>query len=136
MLTGSLSVHTWQRLHLGLPLRTVAMSWERMEAYTPTVDPVREQAYLRSFGKPLPLLSNIRLSLQDNPIKTREFYKEHLSQAAESAAMRKIVSQLPTRDEDATSTAFHNAHYLQTKAEEEVRPRKGTLSYMLKEYGA
>ena len=112
------------------------MSWERMEAYTPTADPVREQMYVRNFGKPLPLLSKIMLSLQDNPLKTREFYREHLSQAAENAAMRKIVSQLPARDADATSSAFHNAHYLQAKAEEEAQPRKGTLAYVLKEYGA
>ena len=52
------------------------------------------------------------------------------------AAFRQIVSQLPIREEEDHLKMSHQYQYQQQKKALEERPRKGTVSYFLKEMGA
>mmetsp|Transcript_24365 Transcript_24365/g.62241 ORF Transcript_24365/g.62241 Transcript_24365/m.62241 type:complete len:113 (-) Transcript_24365:1124-1462(-) len=98
-------------------------------------NPEREQRYQRYYGKANPsLITKIMLSLQDDPRETREWYKKHLGQASENAALRKIQTSLPVKDEGASATVTRNQQYWHQKAQLEVAPKVGTAAYFLKQY--
>jgi len=98
-------------------------------AFEPKDDSEAEQRYLRRFGKDLPFISKVMLSLQDDPRTTREFYREHLTKAAESAAYRKVTQSLPVKDEGNMAKPKHNVSYMATKAALESKPKLSMASF-------
>lgn len=112
-------------------LSCLAMSYGG--AFEPTANPEREQHYLRYYGKPMPFISRVMLMLQDDPKKTRDFYKSHLSQAVENAAFRKVQTSLPIKDENGMSKTSRNREYRQAKAKLDAQPKIGSPAYYLKQ---
>ena len=95
--------------------------------------PEREQRYLRYYGQPLPLISKMMLSMQDNPSTTREFYRQHLSKAQESAAFRKVIQALPIKDDADISKPSRNTGYRKAKEALEAKPKISSAAFYLKQ---
>ena len=95
--------------------------------------PEREQRYLRYYGQPLPLISKMMLSMQDNPSTTREFYRQHLSKAQESAAFRKVILALPIKDDADISKPSRNNGHRKAKEALEAQPKISSAAFYLKQ---
>ena len=93
----------------------------------------REQRYLRYYGQPLPLISKMMLSMQDNPSTTREFYRQHLSKAQESAAFRKVIQALPIKDDADISKPSRNNGHRKAKEALEAKPKISSAAFYLKQ---
>ena len=110
-----------------------AMATERCEAYTPSGDQEREQRYLRYYGRPMPLMSKLMLSLQDDPRQANEFLRDHLAKGVQNASMRQLQQSLPARDESDATKPVRNMTYFGMKADLADKPRYGTTAHFLKE---
>ena len=111
------------------------MTTERGGIYEPQVVPEREERYMRYYGQQMPLVTKMMLFLQDDPKKTRDFYKDHFAKATEGAALRKIVQSLPVKDEQLHMKGMYNHGYRATKAKQADAPKVGTPAYFLKQMG-
>ena len=95
--------------------------------------PEREQRYLRYYGQPLPLISKMMLSMQDNPSMTREFYRQHLSKAQECASFRKVILALPIKDDADISKPSRNNGHRKAKEALEAKPKISSAAFYLKQ---
>ncbi len=87
------------------------MATERCEAYVPTDNKEREARYVRYYGRDMPLITKMMLSLQDDPRKTQEFYKSHLAKATENAAFNKVKQLLPVTEPTRTQFGPHTPRH-------------------------
>ena len=72
---------------------------ERCEAYKPSSTQDKDDKYWQR-GAPLPLLSKLQLSLQEDSMATWKFYEEHLATVTEKIKMRNLTTKvLPVQDQ-------------------------------------
>ena len=107
------------------------------EAFVPKEDPAKEALYLRNYGRSLPFFSQLMLSLQDRPERTKELLKAHLTEATESAGLRKIVSTFPIKNAESDCTRpDRHREYFAMKTTQADLPTMGSDAYLMKQYGA
>ena len=71
---------------------------ERCEAYKPSSTQDKDDKYWQR-GAPLPILSKLQLSLQEDSMATWKFYEEHLATVTEKMKMRNLTTRvLPVQD--------------------------------------